>query len=54
MTDMAEERDREVEIFIDQAGSEVQTLSAHHISMKTADCSHKVRCNDVSEIRGAE
>lgn len=54
MIDMAEERDREVEIFTGEAGSAEQTLSAHHISKKTADSSHKVCCNDVSEIRGAE
>lgn len=54
MTDMAGERDREVEIFIGEAGSAVQALSAHHISKKTADSSHKVCCNDVLEIRGAE
>lgn len=39
MTDRAEERDREVEIFTGETGSDEQTLSAHHISKMTAECS---------------
>lgn len=49
MTDKAEERDREVEIFTGETGSDAQTLSAHHISEKTADSSQKACCSEESE-----
>lgn len=49
MTDRAEERDREVEIFTGETGSDAQTLSAHHISKKTANSSQKACCSGESE-----
>lgn len=49
MTDRAEERDRGVEIFTGETGSDKKTLSAHHISKKTADSSQKACCSEESE-----